>query len=140
MRVKTIESAKWTRCGGLRVRKGLLGCFVASALLFCTTVCEVRGQAPVAGEAAKSAAPSELPAGARETKSDEKPADAIAEQRKELAEDKARLLKLATELKNEIDKAGTVALSVGALRKVDEIEKLARSIRQAMDRDAGQAH
>jgi hypothetical protein len=59
-------------------------------------------------------------------------AAANALRQKQVAEDSAKLLKLATDLKSELDKAGRDTLSVSALRKADAIEKLARNIKQKM--------
>jgi hypothetical protein len=50
----------------------------------------------------------------------------------ELKRDTDRLLQLATELKLQVDKAGQHTLSLEAIRKADEIEKLARSVRTKM--------
>jgi hypothetical protein len=59
-------------------------------------------------------------------------AAANAMRQKQVADDTARLLKLATDLKADVDKAGANTLSVSALRKADAIEKLARNIKQKM--------
>jgi hypothetical protein len=50
-------------------------------------------------------------------------------QQKQLIEDTDRLYALATELKSEVDKTNQNMLSVQVVLKADEIEKLARSIR-----------
>jgi hypothetical protein len=50
----------------------------------------------------------------------------------DLKRDADRLLQLATELKLQVDKAGEHTLSLEAIRKADEIEKLARSVRAKM--------
>ncbi len=50
----------------------------------------------------------------------------------DLKRDTDRLLQLATELKLQVDKAGEHTLSVEAIRKADEIEKLAHSVRNKM--------
>ena len=59
-------------------------------------------------------------------------AAANAMRQKQVAEDTAKLLKLANDLKSEVDKAGADTLSVAALRKADAIEKLAHNIKQKM--------
>jgi hypothetical protein len=61
-----------------------------------------------------------------------KPAvDAVkAEQEKQIADDSARLLKLATDLKAEVDKSTKDTLSITVIRKADEIERLARNVRE----------
>ena len=57
---------------------------------------------------------------------------ANAERRKQLADDSAKLLKLATDLKAEVDKTTKDTLSLGVIRKADEIEKLAHSVKEKM--------
>lgn len=57
------------------------------------------------------------------------PADSV---RAQIAEDCAVLLKLAKELKVEMDKAGTAALSLGVIRKAEAIQKLTHKIQQEM--------
>jgi hypothetical protein len=55
-----------------------------------------------------------------------------AMRQKQVADDTAKLLKLANDLKSEVDKAGANTLSLSALRKADAIEKLAHGIKQKM--------
>jgi hypothetical protein len=55
-----------------------------------------------------------------------------AERSKQIAADSARLLKLATDLKAEVDKTTKDELSINVIRKADEIEKLAHSVREKM--------
>ena len=57
---------------------------------------------------------------------------ANVERRREIGEDSTRLLKLATGLKAELDKTSKDTLSLGVIRKADEIERLAHSIREKM--------
>ena len=59
------------------------------------------------------------------------------ERRKQIAEDSARLLKLATDLKSEVDKTTKDTLSLGVIRKADEIEKLAHSVKEKMKLTVG---
>jgi len=49
-------------------------------------------------------------------------------------EDAAKLVKLAEELKSEIEKNDRHVLALSALRKTEEIEKIARRIRGRMKR------
>ena len=49
---------------------------------------------------------------------------------RQIAADSAELLRLATELKAEVDKTNTDTLSIPVVRKAGEIEKLARSVKQ----------
>jgi hypothetical protein len=48
----------------------------------------------------------------------------------QLASDSARLLKLANDLKAEVDKSNKDMLSLTVIRKADEIEKLARAVKE----------
>ena len=58
---------------------------------------------------------------------------ALADDRqKKLADDTAKLLELATELKTEVDKSNKNQLSLEVVRKADEIEKLAHDVKQRM--------
>lgn len=55
----------------------------------------------------------------------------------ELQKDTAALLQLAQDLKTEIEKAGNNTLSLVAIRKAEEIQKLSRNLRERL-RDQGQ--
>lgn len=57
---------------------------------------------------------------------------ANAARRKEIAADSALLLKLATELKVEVDKTDKDTLSLKVIRKAAEIEKLAHDVKEKM--------
>jgi hypothetical protein len=62
---------------------------------------------------------------------------ANTERKKQISADSAKLLKLAAELKSEVDKTNKDTLSVGVIRKADEIEKLAHSIKEKMQLTVG---
>jgi hypothetical protein len=55
-----------------------------------------------------------------------------AERQKKLVEDTTRLLALANELKASVDKSDKNTLSLDVVRKADEIEKLAHSVKERM--------
>lgn len=59
-------------------------------------------------------------------------AAANAERRKQIADDSAKLLKLAADLKSEVDKTTKDTLSLNVIRKADEIEKLAHIVKEKM--------
>jgi hypothetical protein len=61
----------------------------------------------------------------------------IAERRDQIAADSARLVKLASELKAEVDKSSKDTLSVSVIRKAEEIEKLAHSVKEKTRLGAG---
>lgn len=64
------------------------------------------------------------------------PAAAGAQQgtdkQKKLAADTDKLLAMATDLKQQVDKTNKDVLSVDVIKKAEEIEKLARSLKQEM--------
>lgn len=59
------------------------------------------------------------------------PAGEVA-QKRQIADDSALLLKLASDLKAEVDKTSKDTLSLGVIRKAQEIEKLAHSVKEKM--------
>ncbi len=59
------------------------------------------------------------------------------ERKKQISDDSAKLLKLATDLKSEVDKTTKDTLSLNVIRKADEIEKLAHSVKEKMKLTAG---
>jgi hypothetical protein len=62
---------------------------------------------------------------------------ANAARKKQISDDTATLLKLATDLKTEADKTNQDTLSVGVIRKAEEIEKLAHGIKEKMKLTVG---
>ena len=62
---------------------------------------------------------------------------ANAERKKQIADDTEKLLKLATDLKAEVDKTNKDTLSLGVIRKADEIEKLAHIVKEKMKLTVG---
>lgn len=54
------------------------------------------------------------------------------ERQKRLVTDTETLLKLATELKQDVDRTDKNTLSVDVIRKADEIEKLAHNVKERM--------
>ena len=59
------------------------------------------------------------------------------ERKKQIADDSAKLLKLANELKTEVDKTTKDTLSLSVIRKADEIERLAHSVKEKMKLTVG---
>jgi hypothetical protein len=80
-----------------------------------------------ARQSGQQAGPGTPPVASNETQN----SGAASTQRKtQIADDTAKLLKLATDLKTEVDKTDKDTLSVNVIRKADEIEKLAHSVRE----------
>ncbi len=65
------------------------------------------------------------------------PNDPVLRAKAQLAADTARLYQLANELKVEMDKSSKDTLSLGVMRKADEIEKLAKKVREEMVKSIG---
>lgn len=59
------------------------------------------------------------------------------ERKRQIADDVAQLLKLATELKAEVDKTGNVDVSVEVIRKAETIERLAAEVKEKMKLTVG---
>ena len=59
------------------------------------------------------------------------------ERKKQIADDSARLLKLAVDLKAEVDKTTKDTLSISVIRKADAIEKLAHEVKEKMKLTVG---
>lgn len=59
------------------------------------------------------------------------------ERQKQIADDAARLLQLATELKSEVDKTDKDTLSLNVIRKAETIEKLAKGVKEKMKLTVG---
>jgi len=59
------------------------------------------------------------------------------ERKKQLSDDSEKLLTLAMALKAEVDKTNKDTLSLNVIRKADEIEKLARSVKEKMKLTVG---
>lgn len=57
-------------------------------------------------------------------------------QQKQLADDTAKLLTLANELKAELDKSNKDTLSLGVIKKAEQVEKLAHKVRDEMKTSA----
>jgi len=125
---------------GRRRRQVGLGWLTCLAVATGIVVCSVNAQTP-AQSAAQSPAPSSEVA-KPDSKSDSKISpDAISQQpvtdpkllrQKQLADDTARLLELANQLKVEMDKSSKDTLSLNVIKKANEIEKLARKLRDEM--------
>jgi hypothetical protein len=62
---------------------------------------------------------------------------ANAARRKQIADDAARLLQLATELKTAVDKTDKDTLSLDVIRKAESIERLAKGVKEKMKLTAG---
>jgi hypothetical protein len=93
---------------------------------------QANGERPVLVPAASG----QKPVGERQNGLQEYEA-ANAERKKKIAADSALLLKMATDLKAEVDKTNKDMLSITVIRKAEAIEKLARGVKEEMKLTVG---
>lgn len=92
-------------------------------------------QQPAQGNVAQPPA-AKAPATAEATADTSKSTTPQTPQQKQLADDTARLLTLANELKAELDKSNKDTLSLGVIKKAEQVEKLAHKVRDEMKASA----
>lgn len=85
-----------------------------------------------AAQAGQSTLPSTVPAAAQLPAAQPDTQTPLNSRQRELADESARLLSLAVALKAEVDKTNKNMLSLNVIRKADEIEKLAHSVREKL--------
>lgn len=66
-----------------------------------------------------------------------KPAQQDNERKRQISNDSTHLLAMAVALKSEVDKTNKDVLSLNVIRKADEIEKLARTVKERMKQSSG---
>jgi glucose/arabinose dehydrogenase len=102
------------------------------ALLTFTAISLAAAQQPAPGSAAQPPV-AKMPATAVPTADTSKPTTPQkTPQQKQLADDTAKLLTLANELKVELDKSSKDTLSLSVIRKAEQVEKLAHKVRDEM--------
>jgi hypothetical protein len=62
---------------------------------------------------------------------------AITDRKKQIADESAELLNMALALKAEVDKTTKDTLSLNVIKKADQIEKLAKSVKDKMKQSSG---
>lgn len=109
------------------------GCITSILVIVVTTlIAQQRGQTgappPYAGESQAERA--EDVWNAQQHKAMEKKAN--LQRQEDIRKDTEKLLELATELKQEVDKSNENTLALGVVKKAEEIEKLAKSVKNKM--------
>jgi hypothetical protein len=89
-------------------------------------------QGSVAQSPVTQAPVAQAPATAKTTADTAKPTTPLTPQQKQLADDTAKLLTLANELKAELDRGSKDTLSLSVIRKAEQVEKLAHKVRDEM--------
>ena len=108
-----------------------------SALVFVVLIAHMgfSGQLPDASQQQRPPFPGQQPTAGEENREEmQKDMAKKANQARQgdIKRDTDRLLKLATELKEAVDKSNENTLSLEVIRKSEEIEKLARSVKDKM--------
>lgn len=127
--------AKSAVCSKLAAGGGwVLACVV---LVYLVVVARLAGQAapPPASAQQQSSAPAAKVTGSAESAKPQpgaiqKNTTPVERRRDQMNDESADLLSLALALKAEVDKTNKDMLSLGVIRKADEIERLARTMRQ----------
>lgn len=139
-------------CRGLRITSAL----ALAALLCAATPCgqsqqdrqqDQQGQPNASNKQAARTAPATTPAppAASATQPSDKPSAPAANlspeaaRQQELAQESAQLLKLATDLKAEVDKTTKDTLSIAVIRKADAVERMARGVKEKFRVEAASA-
>jgi hypothetical protein len=100
------------------------------AVFTCGLISLGAAQQPAQGSAAQPPVAQQAPATTAEARADtSKP---TTPQQKQLADDTAKLLTLANELKAELDKSNKDTLSLSVIKKAEAVEKLAHKVRDEM--------
>ena len=122
----------------MQLRKGRYGKMQSrgkgrGAMAACGAVVWLLMALPSAAQSSPTAPPAEKTQGAALSAANSQaapPPSGEAVRKKELAEDSARLLQLANDLKAEVDKTNKDILSMSVVRKAEEIERLARAMKE----------
>lgn len=118
---------------GFRIRLALSGLVFASAF-----ACVAQDSGAAAGSAVTPAVQA-TDGKSKEAKGDaqQKATAAMSAKQKLIADESAQLLTMALALKAEVDKTTKDTLSLNVIRKADEIEKLAKSVKEKMKQNSG---
>jgi hypothetical protein len=117
---------------------GIASICLLVAISVAHAVAQTPAQAPAAAPApaqteekspGNSPAPAQPPAAA---KAAQNPGDPAEVRKDQIAADSAKLFQLANELKAEMDKSTKDTLSLSVMKKAEEVEKLARKVRDEM--------
>lgn len=123
--------AVWAAAGGLMLAMGSAGRGPQGSAVAQAGQPAVPGVVPVVPGVVPVAPPDEQTV----KMEDEQAKMRNTERQKKLVEDTAKLLVLANELQAAVDKSDKNTLSLEVVRKADEIEKLAHSVKEGMKGD-----
>lgn len=130
MRFSEDRSDEFSRDTGLYSQSSVRS-YLWLAILIFSSISQTAAQRPAQDSAAQPPVKQVL-APAQATADTSKPATPQTPQQKQLAEDTAKLLTLANELKAELDKSSKNTLSLSVIKKAENVEKLAHKVRDEM--------
>ena len=108
-----------------------------SAVFAVALACSAQDGKPSSSDAAKATVPAAADSTTPQAK-DAKPAStATNDRKKQIADESAELLNMALALKAEVDKTTKDTLSLNVIKKADQIEKLAKSVKDKMKQSSG---
>ena len=110
-----------------RFRSGLM---CLAAVLAVATACVAQEGKP--SETPEAPAAQTADAAAHPAKDSKPPKPGESDRKKLIADQSAQLLEMALALKAEVDKTTKDTLSLNVIKKADEIEKLAKSVKEKM--------
>ena len=85
---------------------------------------------PVFAQSSSTTEPSQQPSSEQKPAAEQKPMTPAEKRKAELQADTEKLYKLTQELKAEVDKSNKDTLSVAVIKKAQEVERLAKSIKE----------
>ena len=129
----------WAEAGGLRWSRVCAGLVLGAAF-----VCLAQDGGPAAAVAVQTNASAGSQSNDAKQQADspkdlrqQKGVQADSERKKQISDESTRLLAMAVALKAEVDKTTKDTLSLSVIRKADEIEKLAKTVKEKMKQGPG---
>ena len=118
------------RVAGFRFRVACL-----AAVFVVATACVAQEGKPSEPPAADATQTADAAAHPAKDSKPQKPGE--SDRKKVIADQSAQLLEMALALKAEVDKTTKDTLSLNVIKKTDEIEKLAKSVKEKMKQNSG---
>ena len=118
-------------------RTRLAGLVCLAAVIAVASACIAQEGKPQETPAAGTAQISDSKVSPVKDSKPQKGAAADSERKKLIADQSAQLLQMALALKAEVDKTTKDTLSLNVIKKADEIEKLAKSVKEKMKQNSG---
>jgi hypothetical protein len=132
MRIQSDRFSQVRLAGRLLCPRNLACVAILTVVSSVAAVSQQQDQAAAAQPATAQPATAPTAASPADSPDTQKSLKPQSPQEKQLAEDTARLLTLANELKAEMDKSTKDTLSLSVIKKAEEVEKLAHKVRDEM--------